>query len=214
MWSRLIRLVVSCIVLGFGVGLLLLAALGSDGYSTFINGLSISLDAPFLLVNCVVAVVLVAGAWWRGLTPGAGTVVQPMLVGATVSLALAGFHTPDGLATRTVLLLLAFPVLALGVAGYLGSGTGAGPTEAAALAFDPPVPFRWSYTAVQCGGALAGWLLGAAIGPGTLFVICLLGPAVDLLLRHAPALDVGVVRRSPESARRRDCGVTGEEDRA
>jgi uncharacterized membrane protein YczE len=70
------------------------------------------------------------------------------------------------------------------VAGYLGSGTGAGPTEAAALAVDPPVPFRWSYSIVQGGGALGGWLLGAAIGPGTLLVIALLGPAVDLVDRR------------------------------
>jgi len=39
-------------------------------------------------------------------------------------------------------------------------------------------------------------LLGAAIGPGTLLVIALLGPAVDLLSRRVPGLDVaGVVRR-------------------
>jgi uncharacterized membrane protein YczE len=34
-----------------------------------------------------------------------------------------------------------------------------------------------------------GWLLGAAIGPGTLLVILLLGPAVDLLRRSLPALE-------------------------
>ena len=37
----------------------------------------------------------------------------------------------------------AFPVLAVGIAMYLGSTTGAGPAEAAALAWDPPVAFRW-----------------------------------------------------------------------
>jgi uncharacterized membrane protein YczE len=84
----------------------------------------------------------------------------------------------------------ALPVLAVGVAGYLGSGTGAGPTEAAALAWDPPVPFRWSYSILQGGGALLGWLLGAAAGPGTILVIFLLGPAVDLLARWVPLFDV------------------------
>jgi uncharacterized membrane protein YczE len=88
-------------------------------------------------------------------------------------------------------------VVAIGVAGYLGSGTGAGPTEAAAIAFDPPVPFRWSYTAVQGGGALGGWLLGAAIGPGTLLVILALGPVVDLTLRAVPALGTPAHRRTP-----------------
>ena len=78
------------------------------------------------------------------------------------------------------MLVLAFPVLAVGIALYLGSHLGAGPAEAAALAWDPPVPFAWSYSAVQGGGALVGWQLGAAIGPGTVAVILLLGPVVTL----------------------------------
>jgi uncharacterized membrane protein YczE len=181
---RVSQLVVSCVVLGVGVALLLLTALGSDGYSTFINGLAISLDVPFLAVSCVLGAVLVALAWWRGLVPGLGTIVQPVVVGTTVSSLMAVLPAPHALVARAGLLLVAFVVLSLGVAGYLGSGTGAGPTEAAALAVDPPVPFRWSYSIVQGGGALGGWLLGAAIGPGTLLVIALLGPAVDLIDRR------------------------------
>jgi uncharacterized membrane protein YczE len=73
---------------------------------------------------------------------------------------------------------------------------GAGPTEAAALAFDPPIPFRWSYTIVQGSGALSGWLLGAAIGPGTLLVIAILGPAVVLMTRRMPSLGALPVRRA------------------
>jgi uncharacterized membrane protein YczE len=195
MWSRLVQLVVSCVVLGVGVGILLLAALGSDGYSTFVNGMAIEFGIGFLVVNCALGVVLVAMAWWRGLTPGVGTFVQPVVVGATVSAVLASAATPHQLVLRVVMLVVAFPVLALGVAGYLGSGTGAGPTEAAALAFDPPVPFKWSYTVVQCGGALFGWLLGAAIGPGTLLVIFLLGPSVDLASRRIRGLDISDARR-------------------
>ena len=106
-----------------------------------------------------------------------------MLVGVTVSVVLDLITTPDALGSRAVLLAAAFPVLALGIALYLGSHTGAGPAEAAALAWDPPVPFKWSYSVVQGGGALGGWLLGATVGVGTLAVILLLGPAVDLAAR-------------------------------
>jgi uncharacterized membrane protein YczE len=95
-------------------------------------------------------------------------------------------------------MLAAMPLLTLGVAAYLGSGTGAGPTEAAALAWDPPLPFGWSYSLLQGGGALLGWWLGAAVGPGTLLVIFLLGPAVDFVSRAVPAFNVhgGRVRAS------------------
>ena len=176
-------LLVGCVVLGVGVALLLAADLGSDGYSTFVNGLTITTGVDFWIVNLVVGVVLVALAALRKVYPGIGTVVQVVLVGVTVSVVLGVITTPDALGSRAVLLAAAFPVLALGIALYLGSHTGAGPAEAAALAWDPPVPFKWSYSVVQGGGALGGWLLGATVGVGTLAVILLLGPAVDLAAR-------------------------------
>jgi uncharacterized membrane protein YczE len=198
---RVGHLVASCIVLGIGVAMLLLAALGSDGYSTLVNGGSIALGVPFLLINCVLGLMLLGLAWWRGVVPGIGTVVQPVVVGATVSAVLASVDAPDSNGLRSVLLALAFPVLVVGVAGYLSSGTGAGPSEAAALAFDPPVPFRWSYSVLQGGGALIGWLLGAAIGPGTLLVIFLLGPCVDLLSTRVRIFDISAAGRSATSPR-------------
>jgi uncharacterized membrane protein YczE len=176
-------LLVGCLVLGTGVALLLAADLGSDGYSTFVNGLTITTGVDFWIMNLVVGVVLVALAALRKVRPGIGTVVQVVLVGVTVSVVLDLLATPDALGWRVALLAAAFPVLAVGIALYLGSHTGAGPAEAAALAWDPPVPFRWSYSVVQGGGALGGWLLGATVGVGTLAVILLLGPAVDLTAR-------------------------------
>ena len=180
---RTAMLLVGCVVLGVGVALLLAADLGSDGYSTFVNGLAITTGVDFWIVNLVVGVVLVALAALRKVYPGIGTVVQVVLVGVTVSVVLDLITTPDALVSRAALLAAAFPVLALGIALYLGSHTGAGPAEAAALAWDPPVPFKWSYSVVQGGGALGGWLLGATVGVGTLAVILLLGPAVDLAAR-------------------------------
>jgi uncharacterized protein len=178
--GRLFQLVGGCFVLGVGVTLLLTPALGSDGFSTLVNGLSLASGMPFVLANLLVSVVFVALAWVRGLRPGVGTVVQIAVVGSTVSALLPLLEEPEAWWTRSLMLVLAFPVLAVGIALYLGSHLGAGPAEAAALAWDPPVPFAWSYSLVQGGGALLGWQLGAAIGPGTLAVIFLLGPVVAL----------------------------------
>ena len=180
---RTAMLLLGCVVLGTGVAMLLRADLGSDGYSTFVNGLALTTEVSFWVVNLVVGVVLVAMAALRRVRPGVGTVVQVVLVGVTVSVVLDLLATPDGLLWRAVLLGAAFPVLAIGIALYLASHTGAGPAEAAALAWDPPIAFRWSYSLVQGGGALGGWLLGATVGVGTLAVIFLLGPAVDLAAR-------------------------------
>jgi uncharacterized membrane protein YczE len=89
------------------------------------------------------------------------------------------------------MLLAALALITVGVAAYLASATGAGPAEAMALAWDPPIPFRWSYNLVQASGALVGWLLGAAAGPGTVAAFLLLGPAVEAFRRAVPALERG-----------------------
>jgi hypothetical protein len=172
-----------CVVLGVGVAMLLTADLGSDGYSTFVNGLALTLGVSFWVMNLVVGTVLVAMAALRRVRPGVGTVAQVVVVGVVISALLDVWSTPDGLVGRSTLLAAAFPVLAVGIAVYLGSVTGAGPAEAAALAWDPPVPFRWSYSLVQGGGAVAGWLLGATVGVGTIAVVVALGPLVDVFSR-------------------------------
>lgn len=181
---RLVLLSGGCVVLGVGVSMLLTADLGSDGYSTLVNGIALRGDWAFWIVNAAVSVVFLAMAALRRVRPGLGTLVQIVLVGVTVTVLLDVLATPDGLVARSLLLVAAFPVLAIGIAAYLGSQTGAGPAEAFALAWDPPVAFRWSYSAVQGGGALLGWLLGATIGVGTIAVIFLLGPLVDLASRR------------------------------
>ena len=194
--ARLALLVTGCVVLGTGVGLLLTANLGSDGYSTLVNGIARSSGLSFMIANLIVSAGFLLLAAVRGLRPDVGTVVQIVVVGFTVSAMLDLLETPDAWAGRTACLVFAFPVLATGIAAYLGSNLGAGPAEAAALAWDPPVPFRWSYSCVQGGGAVVGWLLGAAIGPGTVAVVLLLGPAVDLAAR---ALRVNVTQgRAPD----------------
>ncbi len=177
---RLLQLFAGCTILGIGVTMLLTPALGSDGFSSLVNGISISSGMPFVLANLLVSIGFLAIAMVGGLKPGVGTLVQVVVVGGTVSLLLPLVDEPGALWARLLVLVLAFPVLATGIALYLGSHLGAGPAEAAALAWDPPVPFAWSYSVVQGGGALVGWQLGAAIGPGTLAVIFLLGPVVAL----------------------------------
>jgi len=196
---QLLILLTGCLTLGLGVALLLTADLGSDGYSSLITGLSIATGLAWGVVSVIVAVTFLVMAFARGLTPGIGTIAQVAIVSSVVPLTMSVINTPHTLVGQILMLALAFPLLAAGIAGYLGSHTGAGPTEAAALAWDPPIPFKWSYSAVQLGGALVGWLGGATVGFATLAVIVLLGPAVTVagsILR----LDVHQQNRHDEEA--------------
>lgn len=186
---RYAQLVIACTVLGAGVALLLEAELGSDGYSTLVSGLTRVTGLPFWQLNVIVGAAFIGLAWVRGTRPGPGTVVQWFLVGFVISAVMAVVPEVSSTGGRAVLLVPAQVLITLGVAGYLATATGAGPAEAMALAWDPPLPFRWSYNLVQAGGALGGWLLGAAVGPATVLVFLLLGPAVELCRRVLPALE-------------------------
>lgn len=195
---RAALLLVGCVVLGVGVALLLVADLGSDGFSTLVNGLAIASGLPFFVCNAIVSGAFLLLAALRRVIPGIGTLVQIIVVGATVSVIIELFGPPESLPSRIGLVLLAMPVIAIGITAYLGANLGAGPIEAAGLAWDPPVPFRWSYSAVQLLGAFLGWLLGGTVGLTTIIVIALLGPLVDLASRLL-RLDVhqGPGRREP-----------------
>lgn len=179
MTRRLIQLVLSCMVLGVGVALLLDARLGSDGYSTLLNGMTLATGWSFLLVSVVVGVALLAVAWLRGRRPGIGTLVQVVAVGATINVVLPLMPTPDSLALRSGEMLLGLLVLAVGVAGYLAVDLGAGPAEAAAQSTEPAVPFRWSYTLLQATSMVVGWLLGGDVGAATVLVALVMGPLVS-----------------------------------
>jgi len=192
-----LQLLVSCTILGVGVALLLEAALGSDGYSTLVNGITIASGLPFWLLNILVGAAFIGLAWLRGTRPGPGTLVQWFLVGVVISAVMVVVPDVTAPVWRGALLVAALVLITVGVAGYLASATGAGPAEAMALAWDPPIPFRWSYNLVQASAALVGWLLGAAVGPGTVLVFLLLGPAVDLFRRSLPGLERGPVETRP-----------------
>ena len=197
---RVAQVVLGCVLLGGGVAMLLTADLGSDGFSTLVNGVAIASGMSFLLANLLISLLFLVVGALRKVFPGVGTVIQVVVVGWTVSFLIEVLDTPDGLPWRLALLIAAFPPLAVGIAVYLGAHTGAGPAEAAALAWDPPVPFKWTYSVVQGGGALVGWLLGATIGVGTIAVILVLGPAVDLtsrLLRLDVHQGTGAPARTP-----------------
>lgn len=175
-------------VLGFGIACLLGARFGADGYSMLNDGVATALDAEFLLVNVAISAAFVAVGWIAGQVPGIGTIGIPLVVGAAVSLFERVVPEPDAMAARIGLFVGGFALMVLAVAAYLGTNLGVGPAEAPPLAFDERVPFRWSYGAVQVGGALIGWMLGSPIGAGTVAVVVLIGPLVD---RARPWFDLG-----------------------
>ena len=177
-----------CVIVGVGVGLVLRGRLGSDGYSTAIYGLSGQTRLPYAVVNWAVALVCVLSAWTRGVRPGVGTIVHPLVVGGTVDIVLQ-LAPPTTLDARIITLIAGTLILSAGVALYLSASLGSGPFESLALALHP-LPFRAAYMILQAAGTCLGWLLGAPVGPGTFLIVFGVGPLVATLRRHIPGTGV------------------------
>lgn len=186
---RVALLVLGSATLGFGVALLLNAHLGSDGYSTLLQGTSVFFEVRFVVTAVGVAAVFVSIGWLRGIRPGWGTLVQPVVVGTVVTLTMPLVPEPEQLVLRAGQFGLGFLILCLGVAAYLASDYGIGPGEVLARAWDPPFPFKWSYSVVQAVCALVGWWLGADLGAGTVLAAIVIGPVVNQFSGFFPAPD-------------------------
>lgn len=179
--ARVGWLVGSCVVLSAGVALLLGSRLGSDGWSTMLNGFYLRTGLPFVVVSLAMSVLFIGIGWARGLRPDLGTLVQPVVVGTAIGAFLPLAPRPEATGMRWLEFAVGFLVICVGVAGYLAADLGIGPTEAPSIAWDPPIPFRWSYMAVQALGCLLGFACGADVGLGTLLVVFGIGPLVDRL---------------------------------
>ena len=62
--------VLGCFVLGTGVAMLLTADLGSDGYSTLVNGVSKASGISFLVANLLISLLFLLMAAVRRSIPG------------------------------------------------------------------------------------------------------------------------------------------------
>ena len=118
---QLAQVTLGCVVLGVGVAMLLTADLGSDGFSTLVNGVSITTGTSFLVANLLISLLFLAVAALRKVFPGLGTAIQVVVVGWTVSVLIELLDTPADLPWRLALLAAALPVLAVGIAVYLGA---------------------------------------------------------------------------------------------
>ena len=142
----------------------------------------------------MVGAVFVGLAWVRGTRPGPGTLVQWVFVGVVISAVMAWIPDVGSLPVRVAMLVGALALITVGVAGLPRQrdrrrpGRGDGPRVGPAGA----VPVELQPGAVRRGADR--WALGAAVGPGTVVVFLLLGPAVDVFRRAFPTLERAPVR--------------------
>jgi uncharacterized membrane protein YczE len=184
MTARAVRLVAGCVLLGSGVALMIRARLGLDPWTVFHQGVARHIGLPIGTVSILVGVVVLAA--WVPLRqrPGVGTVVNVVLVGLTIDVALARTSDPTNLAIRAACLIAGIVVFAAGTGLYVGAGLGPGPRDGlmTGLSARHNRKVGGVRSAIEVAVLAAGWLLGGQPGVGTVVFALAIGPLVQLFL--------------------------------
>ena len=190
-WARSIfYLVVGIIVAHLGVAFFLLAELGSDPFTVFVDGLSRLINSSvgtahvIFLVSLMVVMLFTTKGYIK-----IGSVIFAFCGGPVIDFGIWAFGGLIGAESPIFLRLFSVVfgciTLALGIAITICSNAGAGPNDliSVILADKLKKQIRYVRMAVDAIFVGTGFLLGGKIGVGTVIAILLVGPSIQFWLR-------------------------------
>ena len=182
---RLINLYLGLVLFGVSVALLVRARLGLDSWDVLHQGISRQTGVRIgWIVIAVGALVLLLWVPLRQ-RPGIGTVSNVIVVGLAVDASLDVLRTPGHIAARAAFLVGGIVANGIATGLYIGAGLGPGPrdglmTGLAARGYS----IRVARTAIEVAVLGIGWLLGGAVGIGTVLYAVTIGPLAHYFIPH------------------------------
>lgn len=202
MWiRRFIQLQLGLCLFGFSGALMVRSNLGLDPWNVFHQGLSeqTGLRLGVVVILMGIAVMLM----WIPLRqkPGVGTLCNIFVIGLALDASLAVLPEAEGLAMRVVMMAAGVTLNAVASAAYIGAGMGPGPRDGLMTGLNQRL--GWSIRAARLSIEIlvlgAGWLLGGAVGLGTVAYALAIGPLIQVFLPWFQALGRGERRVAPST---------------
>lgn len=184
-FSRWAKLLAGLAFIGTGVAFTKQANLGLGPWDVLNDGLArltgIELGTASIIVGALVLLL------WIPIRekPGVGTLTNIVLIGVFMNVALVVVRSASGLLLQGAWLIVGLLLIGLGSVLYLGSQLGAGPRDGLMLGLSRKTGWslRLSRTAFEVSVLAAGWLLGGAVGVGTVLIALTIGPVIQLMSR-------------------------------
>ena len=176
--------------------------LGLDPWDVFHSGVVGHLPLSFgTIVIIVGAFVLLLWIPIRQM-PGLGTIANVVLIGIATDVSLGMLHTPSDVFVRAFLLIGGIVLNGLAGELYIGAQLGPGPRDGLMTGISRRTgwPIRVVRTGIEVTVLVTGFLLGGAIGLGTVLYAVAIGPIVQELL---PVVTVSL--EGPEPTFAIDC---------
>jgi uncharacterized membrane protein YczE len=200
---RWLQLFAGLLLAGFSIGLMVEAHLGLDPWNVMHEGLTHHLPLSFGMVTVVSGLVVLL-LWVPLHQPlGVGTVINTVLVGVLVDVALWALPTPHSLALRAAFLVVGVVLCAAGGAIYLGSHLGPGPRDGlmTGLVARTGRSVRLVRTTLELTVLLVGFLTGGTVGVGTVLFAVAIGPLIQFFLPRV-AVPIAVPQAQPQNVGR------------
>lgn len=173
---------------GLGVSLMVEGDLGVAPNDVLNTGLADTLGIGVGVAAWLTGVVAMALSWSMGRRPLVATVIGSVVVGLSITGALAVLPTPDHIASRIAFVALGLAVVWAGITGVVSADVGAGPLELVMLALmDRGISIRIARWGIELTLLLLGLALGGAAGVGTAVFALGTGPVLAVTLPRAAA---------------------------
>ena len=206
---RVIILFVGLTIAHLGVTLFLLADLGADPFNVLIQGLFRTIASAMgtqLLTHgythvavslLIIAVLLLTDRSYVKI----GTVICMVCGGPIIDFftwMLGGFiHAGNPFVMRIIILALGCVILAFGMTIVIKSDSGTGPNDLVAIVISDKLkrPFGIVRIIVDVCFVLFGFLLGGAVGIGTLICAALVGPVAGIFLPRSEKVVHSIIKK-------------------
>jgi uncharacterized membrane protein YczE len=169
---------------GVSMGLQIRSVLGLDPWDVLHDALSKRTGLTFGTVTALVGVLVLV--CWLPLRqrPGMGTVSNILLIAIAVDATLAVVPHPHPLVLRILLLAGGIVFNGLATALYIGARLGPGPRDGLMTGIHTRsgLSVRLVRTAIEVTVLATGWLLGGAVGVGTVLYALAIGPLTQAFL--------------------------------
>lgn len=180
---RLPRLLLGLVLCGHGIAAMVVAGLGLGPWDVLHQGVSRLTGVPIGTVGILIGFVVLAG--WIPLRErlGVGTVLNVIIIGATIDLTLLWLPVPTVMWLEVAAMASGPLLFGVGSGFYIGAGLGPGPRDGLMTGLARRgLPVGGVRAGLEVTVLALGWLLGGTAGVGTIVFAVSIGPLVHVLL--------------------------------
>ncbi len=189
-FSTMILLIIGLIVFGAGDAVLIAAGIGNTPWTVLAEGIAINLGWTIGKATFLVSVLVLL--FWIPLRekPGIGTILNAILIAATIEVLLPILPTPDLLSMQLAQVIAGVVMIGIGSGLYLTANLGPGPRDGTmtGLTKVTGVSIGRVRGVIEISVLLIGWMLGGTFWIGTIIFAILIGPCVAICLNMAGRL--------------------------